>query len=36
MLDSSVNDIIKDILATSLRYTSMIRKHWCGFLYITS
>ena len=33
-LDSSVNCIIKGILATSLRYTSRIRKHWCSLLYI--
>ena len=33
-LDSSINCIIKGILATSLRYTSMIRKHWCSLLYI--
>ena len=32
-LDSSVNCIIKGILATSLRYTSRIRKHWCSLLY---
>ena len=31
-LDSSVNYIIQGILATSLRYTSMIRKHWCSLL----
>ena len=31
-LDSSVNCIIKGILATSLRYTSRIRKHWCSLL----
>ena len=35
-LDSSVNCIIKGILATSLRYTSRIRKHWCSLLYINS
>ena len=29
-LDSSVNCIIKGILATSLRYTSRIRKLWCS------
>ena len=30
--------IIKGIhvLATSLRYTSRIRKHWCSLLYINS
>ena len=33
-LDSSVNCIIKGILATSLRYTSRLRKHWCSLLYI--
>ena len=33
-LDSSVNCIIKGILATSLRYTSRIRKHWCSLLFI--
>ena len=33
-LVSSVNCIIKGILATSLRYTSMIRKHWCSLYYI--
>ena len=33
-LDSSVNYIIKDILATSLRYTCWIHKHWCSLLYI--
>ena len=33
-LDSSVNYIIQGILATSLRYTSRIRKHWCSLLYI--
>ena len=32
-LDSSVNCIIKGILATSLRYTSRIRKHLCSLLY---
>ena len=32
--DSFVNCIIKGILATSLRYTSRIRKHWCSLLYI--
>ena len=32
-LDSSVNYIIQGILATSLRYTSRIRKHWCSLLY---
>ena len=32
-LDSSVNCIIKGILATSLRYTSRIRKHWCSRVY---
>ena len=26
--------IIKDILATRLRYTSRIRKHWCSLLGI--
>ena len=35
-LDSSVNCIIKGILATSLRYTSRIRKHCCSLLYINS
>ena len=35
-LDSSVDYIVKDILATSLRYTSRIRKHWCSLLYINS
>ena len=35
-LDSSVNCIIKGILATSLRYTSRIRNHWCSLLYINS
>ena len=35
-LDSSVNCIIKGILATSLRYTSRIRKHWCSLLYINN
>ena len=35
-LDSSVNCIIKGILATSLRYPSSIRKHWCSLLYINS
>ena len=35
-LDSSVNCIIKGILATSLRYTTRIRKHWCSLLYINS
>ena len=33
-LDSSVNYIIKDILATSLRYTCWIHKHSCSLLYI--
>ena len=28
--------LIKGILATSLRYTSRIRKHWCSLLYINS
>ena len=31
-----VNCIIKGILATSLRYTSRIRKQWCSLLYINS
>ena len=35
-LDSSVNCILKGILATSLRYTSRIRKHWCSLLSINS
>ena len=35
-LDSSVNYIIKDILATSLRFLSRIRKHWCCLLYLNS
>ena len=35
-LDSSVNYIINNILATSLRYTSRIRKHWCSLFYINS
>ena len=35
-LDSSVNYIIPGILATFLRYTSRIRKHWCSLLYINS
>ena len=35
-LDSSVNYIIQGILATSLRYTSRIRKHWCSLLYNNS
>ena len=35
-LDSSLNYIIKDILATRLRYTSRIRKHLCSLLYINS
>ena len=30
--DSSVKYIIKGILATSLQYTSRIRKHWCSLL----
>ena len=35
-LDTSVNYIIQGILATSLRYTFMICKHWCSLLYINS
>ena len=35
-LDSSANCIIQFVLATSLRYTSRIRKHWCSLLYINS
>ena len=35
-LDNSVKYIIKDILATSLQYTSRIRKHWCSQFYINS
>ena len=31
---SSVNYIIQGILATSLRYISRIRKHWCSLLLI--
>ena len=32
--DSSVIYIIKGILATSLRYISTIRKHWCSLILI--
>ena len=35
-LDSSVNYIIQGILATSLRHTSRIRKHWCSLLCTNS
>ena len=33
-LDSSDDNIIKDILATSLRFSSRIRQHW--MLYINT
>ena len=33
-LDSSVNYILNDILTSSLRFTSRIRKHWNKLLYI--
>ena len=35
-LDNSVNYIIKDILATSLRFLSRIYKHWSCLLYLNS
>ena len=35
-LDSSVNYIMKDILATSLQFSSRIRKQLCSLLYLNS
>ena len=33
-LESSVNYILNDILTSSLRFTSRIRKHWSKLLYV--
>ena len=35
-LDSSVNCILNDILTSSLRFTSRIRKHWNKLLYMNT
>ena len=35
-LDSSVNYILNDILPSSLRFTSRIRKHWNKLLYLNT
>ena len=35
-LDSSVNCILNDILTSSLRFTSRIRKHWIKLLYMNT
>ncbi|KAK2189074.1 hypothetical protein NP493_115g03048 [Ridgeia piscesae] len=33
-LGSSVNYILNDILSSSLRFTSRVRKHWNKLLYV--